>query len=67
MGKAYRLTPNAAAAAADRKAERQAIKAQIDALQVIVDGITGATTLGDLRGYVKDLTRTTKRIAKVVS
>lgn len=51
----------------DIKAERQALKAQITALQTIIDSITGATTLGDLRGYVKDVAKSVKRIAKILT
>ena len=62
-----RRTVATAAETADKRAERQALKAQIDALQLIIDGITGATTLGELRGFVKDVTRSTKRIAKILT
>ncbi len=62
-----RLTPAEIAEAADKKAERQAIKAEIATLQAIIDGISAATTLADLRGYVKDLTRSTKRIARILT
>lgn len=62
-----RRTGATVAEVADKKAERQALKAQIDAMQLIIDGITGATTLGELRGFVKDVTRSTKRIAKILT
>ena len=51
----------------DARAERQAVKALAAELQTIIDGITAATTLGDLRGYVKDLTRTTRRLLRAVT
>ena len=52
---------------ADARAERQAVKALAAELQTIIDSISGATTLGDLRGYVKDLTRTTRRLLRAVT
>lgn len=52
---------------ADARAERQAVKALATDLQTIIDSITGATTLGDLRGYVKDLTRATRRLLRAVT
>lgn len=52
---------------ADAKAERQAIRALATELQTIIDSITAATTLGDLRGYVKDLARTTRRLLRAVT
>jgi len=51
----------------DARAERQAIKALATDLQTIIDSITGATTLGDLRGFVKELTRTTRRLLRAVT
>lgn len=62
-----RRTGAVATEVSDIKAERQALKAQIAALQTIIDSITGATTLGDLRGFVKDVTRSVKRIAKILT
>lgn len=62
-----RRTGAVATETTDIKAERQALKAQITALQTIIDSITGATTLGDLRGFVKDVTRSVKRIAKILT
>lgn len=56
----------AAENAAD-KAERQAVKALQTDLQAIVDGITGATTLADLRGFVKDVARIARRIIRLPS
>lgn len=53
-------------ATADAKTERQAMRAIVADLQVIIDSITAATTLGDLRGYVKDLTRATRRLVRAV-
>lgn len=50
----------------DAKAERQALRAIVADLQVIIDSITTATTLTDLRGYVKDLTRATRRLIRAV-
>jgi len=52
---------------ADARAERQAVKALAADLQTIIDSITAATTLGELRGYVKDLTRTTRRLLRAVT
>ena len=52
---------------ANAKAERQAVRALATELQTIIDGITAATTLADLRGYVKDLTRTTRRLLRLVT
>lgn len=52
---------------ADTRAERQAVKALVVELQTIIDGISPATTLADLRGYVKDLTRTTRRLLRAVT
>lgn len=53
-------------ATADAKTERQALRAIVADLQVIIDSITTATTLADLRGYVKDLTRATRRLIRAV-
>ena len=64
---ADRRTGTVATEVSDIKAERQALKAQITALQTIIDSITGATTLGDLRGYVKDVAKSVKRIAKILT
>lgn len=50
----------------DAKAERQALRAIVADLQVIIDSITTATTLTDLRRYVKDLTRATRRLVRAV-
>ena len=63
----HRLTEPAISETIDKKAERQTIKLEIAALQAIIDGITGATTLADLRGYVKDLCRTVKRLTRIVT
>ena len=52
---------------ADAKAERQAVRALATELQTIIDGITAATTLAELRGHVKDLTRTTRRLLRAVA
>ena len=52
--------------AADAKTERQALRAIVADLQVIIDSITTATTLADLRGHVKDLTRATRRLIRAV-
>lgn len=49
------------------KTERQAVKALQTDLQTIIDAITNATTLGELRGYVKDLTRTLRRVVRLDS
>jgi hypothetical protein len=62
-----RRTSAAAAEVADKRAERQAVKDQISALQTIIDSITAATTLGDLRGYVKDLARVLRRVARILT
>lgn len=51
---------------AGAKAERQTLRAIVADLQVIIDSITTATTLADLRGYVKDLTRATRRLIRAV-
>lgn len=51
---------------ADAKAERVALRAIAADLQVIIDSITTATTLADLRGCVKDLTRATRRLIRAV-
>ena len=64
---ADRRSPAVVTEGADRRAERQALKAEVAALQTIIDSITGATTLGELRGHVKDVTRSTKRIAKILT
>lgn len=52
---------------ADARTERQAVRALATDLQTIIDGITAATTLADLRGHVKDLTRTTRRLLRLVT
>ena len=62
-----RLTPTEVAEVADKKAERRAIKAEIAVLQGVIDGITPATTLAELRGYVKDMARSAKRIARILT
>lgn len=62
-----RRTSAAATEVVDKRAERQAVKDQISALQTIIDSITGATTLGDLRGYVKDLARVLRRVARILT
>lgn len=51
----------------DAKTERQAVKALAAELQAIINSITPATTLGELRGYTKDLTRTTRRLLRAVT
>lgn len=50
----------------DARTERQAVKALVGDLQTIIDSITATTTLADLRGYTKDLTRTVRRLIRVV-
>lgn len=60
-------SPNrrSAAVAADRaaaKAERDAVKALKTDLQAVVYGLTGASTLADVRQATKDLARISKRI-----
>ena len=62
-----RRSAEAIAERASRKAERQAAKAEIAAIQIIIDSISGATTLGDLRGYIKDLAKTLKRVTRLVT
>ena len=52
---------------ADARTERQAVRALAAELQAIIDSITPATTLADLRGHVKDLTRTTRRLLRAVT
>lgn len=52
---------------ADARTERQAVKALAAELQAIIDGISPVTTLAELRGHVKDLTRTTRRLLRVVA
>lgn len=52
---------------ADARTERQAIKALAIDLQTIINGITPATTQAELRGHVKDLTRTTRRLLRAVT
>lgn len=53
------------AAKAAEKAERQAMRAQQADLQAIVDGIDSGTTLAQLRGHVKEVARTSKRIIRL--
>lgn len=62
-----RITPTVVTGVNAARAERQAVKVLATELQTIIDSITGATTLGDLRGYVKDLTRTTRRLLRAVT
>lgn len=52
---------------ADARTERQAVRALAAELQAIINSITPATTLADLRGHVKDLTRTTRRLLRAVT
>ena len=62
-----RRTAVEAAEVDDKRIERLAVKDQIAALQLTIDSITAATTLGDLRGYVKDVARTLKRVARILT
>ena len=62
-----RYTSTIAAEVADKRAERQAVKEQIAALQVIIDAISPATTLGDLRGHTKDVARVLRRVARILT
>ena len=62
-----RYTALTAAEVADKRAERQAVKTQIAELQTIIDSITAATTLGDLRGYTKDVARVLRRVARILT
>jgi len=64
---AHKRSAAVVAAKAAEKTEKQAVKALQTQLQTIVDGITGATTLADLRGYVKDLARTLRRVVRLDS
>ena len=57
----------AAAETADKRAERQAVKAQIAELQTVIDSITNATTLGELRGHTKDIARVLRRVARILT
>ena len=65
MGLNPKLSATVAAEKTADKADRQAIKAAIVDIQAVIDGITAATTLADLRGYVKDLAKVTKRLAQI--
>ena len=54
-----------ATAADDRaaaKAEREAVKALKADLQAVIDGLTNASTLADVRASVKDIARITRRL-----
>ena len=64
---ANRRTASVVAESNDKKAERKAVKEQIQALQTIIDSITSSTTLGELRGCVKDVTRVLRRVARILT
>ena len=61
----------AQAAAEAERAAQQALRAECKQLRtdlnVIIDGITGATTLADLRGFVRDLAKALKTVTKLDS
>jgi hypothetical protein len=63
---ADRMTSAVASERAAARAERQAVKALQTDLQAIIDGITPATTLAQLRGYVQDLTRALRRTVRLL-
>jgi hypothetical protein len=48
----------------EAQTEREALRALRADLQVIVDAITSATTLAELRGFVKDIARIIRRLIK---
>ncbi len=52
---------------ADARTERRAVKALAAELQGIIHGISPATTLAQLRGYDKDLTRKTRRLLRALT
>ena len=62
-----RTTAAVVAEVSDKKAERQAVKDQIAALQVIIDAISPATTLAELRGHTKDIARVLRRVARILT
>ena len=62
-----RRTAIEAAEVDDKRIERLAVKDQIAALQLTIDSITAATTLGELRGHVKDVARTLRRVARILT
>lgn len=62
-----RYTSITAAEVANKRAERVAVKAQIAELQTIIDSITNATTLGELRGNTKDVARVLRRVARILT
>lgn len=62
-----RITPAVATDVNAARTERQAVRALAAELQAIINSITPATTLADLRGHVKDLTRTTRRLLRAVT
>lgn len=47
------------------KAERQAVKGLQKDLQDVLDGINGTTTLAQLRNYVQDVARVSRRILRL--
>ena len=63
---AARRSPAVIKARQDDKAERQAVKALQADMQAVLDGITPATTLAQLRGYTQDLARALRRTVRLL-
>ena len=63
----HKRSPAVVAARQAERQERQQVRALQQDLQAIIDGITPATTLAQLRGFTQDLTRVTRRLLRLLA
>lgn len=63
---AHKRSAAVVAARQAERQERQQVRALQQDLQGIIDGITPQTTLAQLRGYVQDLARISRRMVRLL-